>query len=89
MAKRYMLGNMELKGVHDEALCEGRTCIMHAPTDHHMSQWKLIWRDDRAIFERICKHSIGHPDPDQFAYWRSINAEDMMVHGCCGCCYGA
>lgn len=33
--------------------------------------------------ERICKHGIGHPDPDDLKV-QSSWAEG--VHGCDGCC---
>lgn len=32
------------------------------------------------------EHGVGHPDPDQFDYWREINAMYEAAHGCCGCC---
>lgn len=79
-------GSIVLSGVHSQQACDGRPCVIHNPTDHHMRSWQLIWRKDRALFERICPtHGTGHPDPDQFDYW----AGDLYwraVHGCCGCC---
>jgi len=42
-------------------------------------QW---WRSDRGIMERVCKHEIGHPDPD--SPWPPESAE--WVHSCDGCC---
>jgi len=77
---------------HVRAECAGRPCVIHAPTDHSMSAMPLIWRWDRGIFERSCAHGVGHPDPDQEAYWREsggqARVESEMVHGCCGqgCC---
>lgn len=84
----FDLGNgYVLKNVHPEALCQGRECVIHAPTEHHMRDWSLHWREDRAIFERICpSHGTGHPDPDQMSFWRETNQEWQSVHGCCGCC---
>jgi hypothetical protein len=42
--------------------------------------------------ERICAHSLGHPDPDDLAYVeRTQGAEAARwasVHGCDGCCTG-
>jgi hypothetical protein len=66
-------------------------CAVHGPSEHHMKTWKLIWRDDRGIFERICPHGVGHPDPDTMAYLRKLHANDEVlmddgVHGCDGCC---
>ena len=78
---------MSLSNVHAQAACEGRECIIHSPTDHHMREWHLLWRNDTGLFERVCTHGVGHPDPDQFVYWREINAEHKMIHGCDGCCW--
>lgn len=75
-----------LFNVHPSFTCEGRACVIHHPTDHHMRSWPLLWRNDRGIFERLCRHGIGHPDPDQFAYWESLGMEGEAVHGCDGCC---
>lgn len=74
-----------LRNVHDESGCVG-ACVIHRPTRHHMSEWSLVWRDDRGIFERICEHGIGHPDPDQLDYWKRTRQEWQSVHGCDGCC---
>lgn len=76
-----------LRDVHGESSCAGRTCVIHNPTAHHMSEFPLHWRHDRGIFERICEHGIGHPDPDQFDYWIETGQESQGVHGCDGCCY--
>ncbi len=56
--------------VHTPSVCAGRTCMIHNPTDHPMRSWPIHWRDDRGLFERICEHRVGHPDPDQQDYWR-------------------
>ena len=79
---------MHLVNVHDEnEICQ-TACVIHNPTDHHMRHWPLHWRDDRGIFERLCPfHGTGHPDPDQFPYWKETNQEWQSVHGCCGCCH--
>lgn len=74
-----------LHGVHSRALCEGRACVIHHPSDHRMRDWPLIWRDDRGFFERACPHGIGHPDPDDVQYHQSIG-RDIGLHGCDGCC---
>ena len=71
---------------HDPALCAGRVCVIHNPTDHHMRDWTAIWRSDRGIVERLCPHGVGHYDPDQIPYWRATNQMWQTVHGCCGCC---
>lgn len=77
----------ELVNIHPETACTGRPCVIHSPTDHHMRGWRLLWRDDRRIFERLCpEHGIGHPDPDQIPYWEETGQLANTIHGCCGCC---
>lgn len=63
--------------VHDATACTGRECVIHNPTEHPMRRFPLHWRADRAIFERLCPHGVGHPDPDQQAYWREQAARDV------------
>ncbi len=75
-----------LENVHPMDSCVGEPCIIHNPTDHHMRHFKLHWREDRRIFERICPHGVGHPDPDQWFFWRKTNQEWQGRHGCDGCC---
>lgn len=76
-----------LIGVHPRRLCKGRSCVIHAPSDHHMRDWPLIWRDDKSCFERLCPdQGIGHPDPDDMVYHRMVGNDAMGIHGCDGCC---
>lgn len=82
-----MSHNIKFTNTHPEEKCKGRPCIVHNPTDHHMSEWPVHWRSDRGILERICPCGVGHPDPDQFYYWREIGQEWQSVHGCCGVCF--
>lgn len=87
MAERVVIEGNPLVNVHPATKCVGRSCVIHNPTDHHMRSWALWWRGDQGIFERLCPdHGVGHPDPDQFDYWRESNQEWQAVHGCCGCC---
>lgn len=51
-----------------------------------MSDWPAHWRHDRGILERVCSHGIGHPDSDQFDFWRETGQEWQGIHGCDGCC---
>ena len=90
MAEFTLPNGTRLTGVHLAAKCEGRPCVIHNPTKHAMSDWPLIWRDDRVpgIFERICPHGIGHPDIDQRDFWLETNQEWQEVHGCDGCGHG-
>jgi hypothetical protein len=82
------VGPVILKNVHSPKLCEGRGCVMHHPSDHHMRQWPTHWRADRYLMERICEHGVAHPDPDDVAYQKSILRAWVAVHGCCAerCC---
>lgn len=79
-------GGIRLANVHAPYLCEGRHCIIHNPVHTHMDDWPLHWRDDRGIFERICPHGVGHPDPSEFDFWAEIGRDWEQVHGCDGCC---
>lgn len=61
-------------------------CPVHRPSEHHMRDWPKLWRADTGVLERTCLHGIGHPDPDQFAFWEKIGVSWRKVHGCDGCC---
>lgn len=83
----FGVGPVTLVNVHDPALCEGRGCCVHHPSNHRMIDWELNWRGDRHIMERICPcHGVGHPDPDDLAFHRSKDPEYSGSHGCPGCC---
>jgi hypothetical protein len=76
--------------IHDKGICTP-PCPFHAPSTHKMRHWEMLWRDDRALLERICEHGVGHPDPDQIAYLRkrldnNNYAYEQSIHGCDGCC---
>lgn len=71
---------------HDESQCKGQPCVIHNPSEHHMSGWPLNWRDDKRVMERICPHGIGHPDPDCAAHQERIGQSANNTHGCDGCC---
>jgi hypothetical protein len=97
MSETIMFEGIILRNVHDWQDCQTevldhyhqllpRACVIHRPTPHHMRLWPLVWRDDRGIFERGCAHGIGHPDPDQFDYWRETATMYRAVHSCDGCC---
>lgn len=82
--ERAVIGS--LVGVHGDLQCAGTTCVIHKPSDGPHRWMPLHWRNDRGIFERICSHGVGHPDPDQFEYWSIIGMGVNSVHGCDGCC---
>lgn len=82
------IGPTIMTNVHDPARCEGRGCVIHHPSDHHMRSWPTHWRADRYLMERMCLHGVGHPDPDDVAYQDSVMPERAAgVHGCDGCCH--
>jgi len=92
MSKLLKLEEAYLKNLitHAPDQCEGRSCCVHNPSDHHMREWQMNFRHDKGVMERICpKHGVGHPDPDDAAYWISIGRPEMTIHGCCGCCNGS
>lgn len=66
---------------HDASKCNGQPCPAHNPSKHHMRKWPVNYRIDRGITERICKHGVGHPDPD------CTRGKKDSVHGCDGCCH--
>lgn len=77
--------------VHREMECKlvNGHCPIHAPSDHHMVDWPVELRSG-GLMERICEHGVGHPDPDSYAYFESLNPKDAWawgVHGCDGCCH--
>jgi len=74
-------------GLHSPNQCAGQVCIIHRPTEGPHRTQLLIWRTDRGIFERICKHGVGHPDPDQNEYWEATGQTHQRMHGCDGCCH--
>lgn len=80
----FEIEGIRLLGVHSEAVCAGRSCILHNPLNHGMRDWKLIWREDRSIFERLCPEcGCGHYDSSQYEFHESLNTGWMSVHGCC------
>ena len=77
---------MSMVQVHAERDCEP-PCPFHAPSDHPMTHWPISIRADRGnLVERICKHGVGHPDPDSVAYLQRHGSRDDGTHGCDGCC---
>lgn len=87
--------------VHSEFSCGGPNCVLHNPTEHHMLTWPMGRRFDLSppMVERICRHGIGHPDPDAATWaqnavvtdpgkWQAQVSDGVFVwtHGCDGCC---
>lgn len=81
------VGQIDLR-IHDASRCEGQHCPFHNPSEHKMKFWEMNVRlDNKALVERMCRHGVGHPDPDSLAYFESKGISYMGVHGCDGCCY--
>ena len=78
-----LAGNELISHVHDRMDCMGPVCTLHNPTDHHMRNMRLHYRHDRYLFERICEHGVGHPDPDTRSGLGEYLADG---HGCDFCC---
>lgn len=87
-AMGFDIASATLTSIHPARACEPRACVIHRPSDHHMRGWKLNWRDDRGLMERICPHGQGHPDPDDLAFKVSRGRTADGVHACDGCCGG-
>jgi len=72
---------------HKKAECKGTFCCFHNPSKHHMNKWPMTVRYDRGgMTERLCKHGVGHPDPDSLAWMNRVGRDDDGIHGCDGCC---
>lgn len=74
---------------HRPDQCAGEVCCVHNKTNHSMRGFPQVFRYDRGIMERICTHGVGHPDPDQDAFFKKTYGDDAWaewIHGCCGCC---
>jgi len=74
--------------VHKEEDCKGTYCCIHNPSPHHMREWPTLWRWDRNLMERVCKHGVGHPDPDHIDRLPKGKRHIESIHGCDGCCSG-
>lgn len=78
--------------VHRKSQCTGRHCCIHNPSNHPLKDAPMNWRADKGIMERICEHGIGHDDPDDVAFQKSIfkgpfeHMKYIGSHGCDGCC---
>jgi hypothetical protein len=87
--------NIPLDCAHKEAECSALLgdedyCPLHKPSDHGMNTWPMVMRST-ALIERVCKHGIGHPDPDSVAWMDKYGEEEAEgmwgIHGCDGCCH--
>lgn len=63
-----------------------KNCVIHKPSLHKLTGSPQVLRSS-ALIEDICKHGVGHPNPDSVAYLNWANQEaGWGVHGCDGCC---
>jgi hypothetical protein len=87
--EEFITGTGQHLKVHSKEDCKGHFCPIHNPSNHCMKDFPLHWRDDKRIFERICEHGVGHPDPDDLAFKTSlgVDIEYFSMHGCDGCCH--
>ncbi len=78
----------EVLQTHGPGQCAGEHCALHNPSAHALNEAPLVWRGDKGIMERTCRHGVGHPDPDSLDYLRGLgrDVEWLEVHGCDGCC---
>lgn len=86
--EKYITGTGQMLWVHCIEDCKSEYCVIHNPSNHSMKDFPTHWRQDRYLMERICPHGIGHPDPDDLAYKKSIGklSNYEAVHSCDGCC---
>lgn len=68
--------------------CFANGCVIHAPTREAEAIGPTHYREDRRMMERICKHGVGHPDPDAQRWAERTFGPDPNrgIHGCDGCC---
>lgn len=74
--------------VHLPDRCAGRACCIHNPSEHPLSTAPLNWRSDRYLMERVCEHGVGHPDPDNLTFKRSLAAEKRAAAELAGDMFG-
>lgn len=68
--------------------CDIDGCAIHNPSYHPMHDRPQYMRADKGfLIERICKHGIGHPDPDSASFMsKNGYGTGIWIHGCDGCC---
>lgn len=83
----YILTNM-----HHPDMCAGRDCWLHNPSDHNMSEWPVVADHNSGLIARECEHGFKHPDPDEVAFFESLDIlqqealGELVKHECDGCC---
>jgi hypothetical protein len=52
-----------------------------------MNTWtRRILMDRHNLIERVCRHEVGHPDPDSLEWLHRTGIHDDGAHECDGCC---
>lgn len=82
----HMNNGTILVNVHDKKQCAGRRCVVHNPTQHHMSMWPAEWDDAMGMVMRVCPHGWGHPDPDDRWFRTTRSSFLACTHQCDSCC---
>lgn len=88
----YSVPGQGIVRTHGTALCRGRPCCVHDPSDHHMRDWPLTFDMERAALGvRTCPHGLTHPDPDSIAYFYGTALHPnqlarLLLHACDDCC---
>lgn len=82
------VANGMLRNVHHPRQCAEQPwgCWIHSPLPHPLDKAPVRWRVDIGTAERVCGHGIGHPDPQDAAFWWNAQHRDVTIHGCDGCC---
>lgn len=64
-----------------------KNCVIHKPSEHKLMGSPMVLRGS-GLIERICRHGIGHYDPDSAAWFEFVNPQGgaHSIHGCDGCC---
>lgn len=73
---------------HTREQCDGEPCPFHAPSLHPMIEEPMHLRET-GLIERMCRHGVGHPDPDSAAFMDRAYGHrpgTWSIHGCDGCC---
>lgn len=68
--------------------CITEGCMVHNPEVDWVGNregWAYYPRADGRM-ERLCRHGVGHPDPDASNFLERTRGAWVWVHGCDGCC---
>lgn len=66
------------RGLHPPEQCQGRTCVVHNPSNHRLRNAQLYIVTGGPVW-RYCTHMVYHPDPDSYAYYLATDPEGDHV----------